>query len=102
VCTVCTEEPEAGRDGRFGKVVAGFVMKSGEMGWWWWWWPLASWVEVAGLGRGDEELGVGDEGLGVGDEELGAGRGVGDEGLIPPVARLLSSPYRDPNKCHVE
>jgi hypothetical protein len=59
-------------------------------------------VEVAGLGRGDEELGVGDEGLGVGDEELGAGRGVGDEGLIPPVARLLSSPYRDPNKCHVE
>jgi hypothetical protein len=43
---------------------------------------LASWVEVAGLGRGDEELGVGDEGLGVGDEELGAGRGVGVEGLI--------------------
>jgi hypothetical protein len=44
----------------------------------WWWWPLASWVEVevAGLGRGDE-------GLGVGDEGLGAGRGVGDEGLIP-------------------
>jgi hypothetical protein len=82
VCTVCTEEPEAGRDGRFGKVVAGFVMKSGEKGWWWW--PLASWVEVAGLGRGDEELGVGDDGLGVGDEELGAGRGVGDEGLIPP------------------
>jgi hypothetical protein len=64
-------------------VVAGFVMKSGEMGWWWW--PLASWVEVAGLGRGDEELGVGDEGLSVGDEELGAGRGVGDEGLIPPT-----------------
>jgi hypothetical protein len=27
---------------------------------------------------------VGDDGLGVGDEELGAGRGVGDEGLIPP------------------
>lgn len=61
-------------------MVAGFVMKSGEKGWWWW--PLASWVEVAGLGRGDEELGVGDDGLGVGDEELGAGRGVGDEGLI--------------------
>jgi hypothetical protein len=80
---VCTEELEAGRDGRFEEVVAGFVMKSGEMGWWWW--PLASWVEVAGLGRGDEELGVGDEGLGVGDEELGAGRGVGDEGLIPII-----------------
>jgi hypothetical protein len=39
---------------------------------------VASWVEVAGLGRGDE-------GLGVGDEGLGAGRGVGDEGLIPQV-----------------
>lgn len=69
-------------------MVAGFVMKSGEMGWWWW--PLASWVEVAGLGRGDEELGVGDEGLSVGDEELGAGRGVGDEGLIPVCCILLN------------
>jgi hypothetical protein len=29
--------------------------------------------------------GGGDEGLGVGDEELGAGRGVGDEGLIPII-----------------
>ena len=62
-------------------MVAGFVMKSGEMGWWWW--TLASWVEVAGLGRGDEELGVG-------DEELGAGRGVGDEGLIPVCCILLN------------
>jgi hypothetical protein len=78
---VCTEEPEARRDGRFEEVVAGFVMKSGEIGWWWW--PLASWVEVAGLGRGDEELGVG-------DEELGAGRGVGDEGLIPVCCILLN------------
>jgi hypothetical protein len=78
---VCTEEPEARRDGRFEEVVVGFVMKSGEIGWWWW--PLASWVEVAGLGRGDEELGVG-------DEELGAGRGVGDEGLIPVCCILLN------------
>jgi hypothetical protein len=74
---VRTEEPEAGGDGRFEEVVAGFGMKSGEMGWWWW--PLASWVEVARLGRGDE-------GLGVGDKGLGAGRGVGDEGLIPALS----------------
>jgi hypothetical protein len=31
-------------------------------------------------------LGRGDEGLGVGDKGLGAGRGVGDEGLIPALS----------------
>jgi hypothetical protein len=68
---VCTEEPEAGRDGGVEEVVAGFGMRSGEMGWW----SMVSWREMAGLGMGGK-------GLGVGDEGLGAGRGVGDEGLI--------------------